>query len=254
MSAPSPRHEALLQQTHIWYLDPDAPIEGGDAAALHATLSAREQAQYRRFHSPCHAQRYLLSHAMLRQVLSHYVATPPAELAFRRGPHGKPGLAPVGTAPLEFNLTHTVGLAACVVTRGRACGIDAEQLAQRRDPLGVARRMFSAAEVAELARLEGPRRLEYFYTRWTLREAYVKARGLGLSFPMRRLQFALSDESIDLTVAPELNREGQDWDFRLLRPRPDHLLAVAEQRLRAAGSELIVREWRFDAPGLAAGS
>lgn len=239
-------NELLIQQTHVWYLDPDARTDGGHVDTLLRLLSEQEQAQYQRFHFPEHAHCYLVAHAMVRCALSRYTDISPAELAFSHARHGKPALANPGLQALKFNLTHTAGLAACVITLVDECGIDAEKISVRHDPVAVAARMFSRAEHAELIQLQGLAQLEYFYRRWTLREAFVKARGIGLSFPTCKLRFRIRHEAdIDIEFDESIDDDKENWRINLWRPGTEHIAAIAVARQSGVEKELIVRRFKF---------
>lgn len=242
MVAHALNNEALINQVHVWYLDPDAEVGSSSLDRFFGMLSAPEQAQYQRFHFPEDAHRYLVSHAMLRCALSRYAAIDPAALAFRPARHGKPAITNPGLHALKFNLTHTAGLAACVVTLDDDCGIDAEKISARHNPVGVAGRMFSVEEKKELNRLQGEEQLDYFYSRWTLREAYVKARGIGLSFPTHKLCFRVdSAADIDLTFDASVDDNGENWMINLWRPGPQHIAAIAVARRSDTRKQLVVR-------------
>ncbi|HHJ12812.1 MAG TPA: 4'-phosphopantetheinyl transferase superfamily protein, partial [Gammaproteobacteria bacterium] len=178
--------------------------------------------------------------ALLRHALSRECNRPPQDWCFCRGPRGRPGLAETdctGDKGLCFNLTHTPGLVACVVTRGGECGIDAEAVRPRVNPLGIARRMFAPDEAKELESLEGEALLRAFYRGWTLREAYVKARGTGLAFPTRRLGFEFRDDRLHAHIDSGLDEHARAWDFHLLEPTPRHLLALALRPARPVRME-----------------
>ncbi len=170
---------------------------------------------------------YLVSHALVRHMLSCYLGTDPADVKFNRSESGKPTIH-VAQNPLNihFNLTHTRGLAACVVSLDRACGVDAEQIRQRNQD-GIAKRIFSDQEYRQLQMLTGQEYLEYFYTRWTLREAYVKARGLGMSFPTKKICFENKENQVSVKFEAKLKQNPDHWQFALLKPTNEHCLAVA---------------------------
>ena len=238
--------ESLIHQTHVWYLDPDAKVESGRIKTLVGLLSEQERAQYQRFHFPEDAHRYLVAHTMVRCALSRYTDIDPGELEFRHGRNGKPALANPGLQSLKFNLTHTRGLAACVINRVDECGIDAEKISTRHDPVAVAARMFSRAEHAELIQLQGTEQLEYFYSRWTLREAYVKARGIGLSFPTRKLRFRIRHAAdIDIEFDGSIDDNSENWMINLWRPGTEHIAAVAVARQPGVKKALVVRRFNF---------
>ncbi len=238
--------ERLDRETHVWLVVPEAIQDRTTLEACRSVLSESELAQYRRFHFAEDRHRYLVSHALVRKVLSEYLDIPPVEWMFYRTGHGRPEIANPGIPSLRFNLTHTAGLAACVVTLSDQCGIDAEQISARRNPVGVARRMFSEAEYEQLRQLAGREHLEYFFARWTLREAYVKARGIGISFPTRKLHFDIDPEGVvSVKFQPELNEQADRWQFAVLTPTPQHLGAIAVRQSGDLDKKLVVRNFEI---------
>lgn len=236
--------ERLAREAHVWLMVPESVQDEARLEACRAVLSESELARYERFRFPQDRHRYLVSHALVRNVLSRYLEIPPAEWVFFCTSHGRPEIANPEIPPLRFNLTHTTGLAACVVTLSDPCGIDAERIAARHDPLGVARRMFSEAEYEQLSRLAGLEQLQYFFTRWTLREAYVKARGIGISFPTHKLRFNVDPAGlVSVTFQLELKEQIDRWQFRVLRPTPQHIGAIAISRSGDLDKKLVVRNF-----------
>ena len=179
-------------------------------------------------------------------MLSRYCAVAPRDWRFSRSEHGKPEICNPEGARLRFNLTHTAGLAACVVNLSGECGIDAEKIIGRRDPLGVAQRMFSPAEYLEQKHLSGRAQLEYFFQHWTLREAYVKARGIGIHFPTRKLFFRVDTEnSVCVEFTPDIDDQNQNWQLQLLRPTPQHIAAVAIAHCGQQRKTIIAKPFEF---------
>ncbi len=233
-------------EAHVWYMDPDAPLSESRRNDLLALLSPDEHAKCLRFHSHVDRQRYLVSHSMVRNLLSKYLCGAPAEWRFTYSEKGRPELAGMGLPPLRFNLTHTRGLAACIVTSEDDCGIDAESLNPRHNPAGVAARYFSAEENMHLNALEGEAWLEYFYSCWTLREAYVKARGIGLNFPLHQLNFVIAaPDSIRVKLHPDIDDDANRWHFRLFRPAATHILAAAYETKNGAPKTVSVKRFSF---------
>jgi len=234
--------DSLHQETHAWFTIPESVQDDGILQRLNAILSEEELSRYRRFHFPADRHRYLVSHALVRETLSKYIDIPPADWCFSHGEHGRPEIANPATPALRFNLTHTAGLAACVVTLSDDCGIDAEQIAERHNPAGVAKRMFSEAETRELEQLEGQAYLEHFFNRWTLREAYVKARGIGISFPTRKLTFTVNkDNFVEVSFHPDIEERRDNWHFELLKPTAEHIAAIAIRRNGDIDKKIITR-------------
>lgn len=220
--------EQLAREAHVWFTVPEAVRDHATLADCRAILCDEERERYRRFLFPADRHRFLVSHALVRRVLSRYLDLAPADWTFHNGPHGRPEISNPGLPALRFNLTHTDGLAACIVTLGNECGIDAERVTARHNPVGVAQRMFSAPEAGQVQRLDGREQLECFFRGWTLREAYVKARGIGISFPTRKLHFVIDErENIQVRFADGIDDTGRRWQFQLLYPTPQHIAALA---------------------------
>jgi len=140
----------------------------------------------------------------------------------------------------------TAGLAACIVTLNDDCGIDAEQLRIRSNAQGVAERMFSALELKQLMRYEGRAFLEYFYECWTLRESYVKARGIGISFPTRQLTFNREGSQISISFDAQINDSaGGHWHFQLIRPNSTHLIAITLRHSGKLNKRIRIRPFDF---------
>jgi len=209
-------------------------------------LDAQEREKLDRFMFADDSHRYLVSHALVRSVLSLYSGIAPCDWRFSQGPHGRPEIISDSQPRLRFNLTHTNGLAACIVTLDDDCGIDAERLSERHNTLGVAKRLFSAPELEQLVQHEGQDFLEYFYAHWTLREAYVKARGIGLSLLNRQLRFAIEEKEITVKFDAAVDDCESDWYFQLIRPAATHIAALALHRRTDRNKHIRVRQFSFN--------
>lgn len=200
-------------------------------AAYRALLSPDERARHDRLIFAASRHEFLVTRALVRTVLSRYAPTAPADWSFTTGPFGKP--AAQAPAP-RFNLSNTGGMVVCLVAADRDVGVDVEDTLRSPPPdLDLAERFFAPTEAAALRALPGPAQLARFFTCWTLKESYIKARGLGLSLPLSSFWFTLAeDASIALSVEPEQD-DGHAWHFELLRPTPRHLIACCVQRSTA---------------------
>lgn len=199
---------------------------------LRSVLSADERDACDRFLFDKDRHLYLFAHAMLRGVLSRYAPVRCTDWRFDvPEKNGKPRVAVALERPLHFNLTHTSGLVACVVARGAEVGVDAEHTGRGGSLMEIARHTFARAEVAMLERAPPDERRELFFDIWTLKEAYVKARGLGLSLPLQEFAFALAaGEAPRVEFAPALCDSPECWQFKTYRPAPSHRVAVAVRR------------------------
>jgi 4'-phosphopantetheinyl transferase len=234
--------QALHREAHVWQLVPESVTDAALLARCAAELSGAEQARHARFKFARDRHLFLLSHALVRRVLSSYAEVEPAAWQFSAGPHGRPEIAaPALDTALRFNLTHTDGLIACVVTNGADCGIDAEKLRLPGNPEGIADKLFAASEREALAQLSGAAYVEAFFTYWTLREAYCKATGLGLSQAMAEFAFERApDPHFSIRFEPPSTEHSANWQFTRLSPDPQHVLAIA-LRSRPTGGTLAFR-------------
>ena len=231
----------LRDELHVWLLRPEMVTDEAVLAAYAASLSDAERARQQRFHSERDRQLFLVSHGMLRRVLSQYVDVAPPQWEFLPGAFGRPAIsAPDNLPPLRFNLSHTPGLVACVISLESDCGVDVERLRATRNPQAIARKMFATSELAELDGRTGPDYLEWFFRYWTLREAYCKAIGLGIARAPKNFAFQVSSAgSIAIHFEPEDMDTASQWQFACLRPAGEHLVAVAAHTGMAADREVI---------------
>ncbi len=225
---------------HVWTAAP-AAIEAPELlAACEALESEDERARRLSLRFARDRLERLVSVALLRTSLSRYAAVEPQDWRFARGEQGRPELVPGQCEPsLRFNLSHAACLVACAVTIERDVGVDVEWTARRGALVEIAQRFFSATEVGDLQALPPTRRRERFFEYWTLKESYIKARGLGLRIPLSQFSFHLDAGSAPrISFDPRLGDDPAAWQFELHRPTPVHVLAVGARR--AAGSDLNV--------------
>jgi 4'-phosphopantetheinyl transferase len=235
VAIPDARHDGPLALApggvDVWLCFYDTLDAPAWRAAFAALLTPEERARHDRLGSPQQQLEFLAGAALCRHVLSRYAPVDPAAWRFVAGEHGKPHIAePPGEPPLWFNLSGTRGLVACAVSRATSTiGVDVETVDPTADMLDVAAQFFSASEAQALRALSPEEQPERFFTLWTLKESYVKARGVGIAaIPLQEFTFDLAaDNSIRLSLAPSLGDEAAGWQFASIRVSADHLLAVA---------------------------
>lgn len=230
-------------EVHVWTVRPDAITERElvDRYALLESDDERERRLRLRFERDRHER--LVSVALVRTALSRYAAIEPADWKFARNEFGRPDPVPGQCEPhLRFNLSHTRGLAACAVTVARDVGCDVECVDRACDTGAIADRYFSRSELRDLRALPRDRRRERFFDYWTLKESYIKARGMGLRIPLGRFSFHLDDgPPVRVSFDPELEDDPADWQFELHRPGAGHVLAVGVRRGRRPDLRVRVR-------------
>ncbi len=233
----------LDNEVHVWFSIPGAVTDPGQLAYYKSILSSEEQQRYQRFHFDKDRHLFLVSHALVRKMLSSYVDVDPADWQFSAGRHGRPEIAgPAGIPALRFNLTHTAGLTGCLVTLDADCGIDAELISRRGDLLAIAGKMFADSELVMLKKLDGRALLEQFFIFWTLREAYCKAVGVGLGFSKKDYAFETeSDDGVKIRFDAPASDAEDHWQFTILRPGADHVVAVAVRAEVQSGKDVVHR-------------
>lgn len=217
MNGPSQQIVAAVSEIgagaiHAWCRETD----GREYERYRATLSMDELAKCDRLHFASDRHDYANAHDLLRMTLSRYAATPPDAWRFQATPRGKPEFVPGSpgfAARLTFNLSHARQMVACVVSRATPVRIDIERREYVRDAMRIAARFFSPRELAGLqACVSEDDRMRRFIELWTLKEAFIKASGQGLSQPLESFTFDLeTDHRIRFTPLPEM--PGGAWHF-----------------------------------------
>lgn len=221
-------HSTNSSDIDVWLTQYDSIADPALLARVGALMSSAERAQQQRFHLADDRLRYLVTRAMVRTVLSRYAPVSPAAWGFTSNPNGRPEIAVDHNTPgISFNISHSSGLIALVVSRRFTVGIDVENVILRHAPLEVARNFFAPAEAAELEALPQSLQHERFFEYWTLKESYIKARGVGLSMPLHCFSFSFPHPSaVSLAVDPGSDDLASQWRFWQSRPTPHHLLAL----------------------------
>jgi 4'-phosphopantetheinyl transferase len=160
--------------------------------------------------------------------LSRYVDVAPREWQFAANAYGRPELgATHASCGLRFNLSNVPDIVACVVTRGCDVGVDVEPITRMQGEHSIAERYFTADESADIRAAAPERRSERFFRYWTLKEAYIKAHGSGLSLPLDAFAMRLGDERISIAFDGRIDDRAEDWQFEQRWIDDVHVLAVA---------------------------
>jgi 4'-phosphopantetheinyl transferase len=191
--------------------------------ALLKLLSAGELDRAARFHFERDRVRYISRHAALRLLLSRYLKMEPQSLVFSEEANGRPVLAHTG-AGLHFNLSRSGDLALLAVSPAAAVGVDVEEMRNIPDLIQVARHHFAAVEFDNLNRLSSENQLAGFYAIWTRKEAFVKAMGTGLSYPLSAFTTGRTDQPPVLQIG---DVPQDDWTMADLAPGEGYAGALA---------------------------
>ena len=201
-------------EVHVWYFSLDFPADALESLIELLDTEERERAARFKFAAP--RNQFVASHAFLRTMLGRYLGTDPREISFRTSSHGKPELT---GGELGFNLSHTEGTAIVAVARGLAVGVDVERVRANLEPLELAGRFFSPQEAAWLRAQPEAQRLPAFFACWTAKEAYIKARGGGLSIPLAEFSViphsGQSELKLEIHGKPEDSKRWSIWQLDL---------------------------------------
>ncbi len=148
-----------------------------------------------------HGEQHSLAHSLLKDMLKGFYNIDYTEEMTEKNDYGKPYLADY--PEIYFNLSHSEGITACMVESCQ-CGIDCEKVREYRP--NVMKRAFSAKEREMIENASENERDLLFFTLWTLKEAYIKAIGKGLSFPLNEAEFLIEDGNIISNI--------KDYEFR----------------------------------------
>ena len=227
-SSPPERLVLGTRAVHVWRASLNPPL--AIVERLRQVLSHDEQTRADRFHFDIDRRHFFVARGCLRTILSRYLKIAPAEIQFSYESHGKPQIAPAISQDqqLKFNLAHSGGLALYAFTLVGEIGVDLEHIRLEFTGDDIARRFFSATEVECLNQLPPHTRHEAFFNCWTRKEAFIKAKGVGLSLAL---------DQFDVTMAPAepaaLLRtrwdedEASRWSLQSIEVGPGYAGAVA---------------------------
>ncbi len=210
-------------------------------------LTAEELQQGARFHFAHDRHRYLITRALVRTTLSRYAEVPPERWTFVPTPYGRPAISNEGlrAGGISFNISHSRELVVLAITRDHDLGVDTEDVLTRSPPLEIADRFFAPEEVASLRALPADRQQERFFQHWTLKESYIKARGMGLSLPLDQFAFHFQDPAeVRLTTQPQLRDAAQNWRFWQwwIEPQRQHMLALCARHVHGDPPRLRLKQ------------
>ena len=191
-------------------------------------LSQSEQARLSLLRFDKNRREYLFAHVLVRLALSHSHSISAQDWQFRTNAFGKPSVEP--DCGLRFNLSRSSGLAACVIANGIEVGVDAEPNARSATILEIGEQVFSPRELAQLDALDDVEKPDRALSIWTLKEAYVKARGIGLSQRLTDISFLFGDrQGIRLELDRSVDDEATNWCFCLISHVGYRIAIVIEQ-------------------------
>lgn len=213
-------------EVHVWRASLDQPTL--QFQKLAQMLSADERNRAERFHFEQDRKHFIAGRGILRTLLGYYLGIEPSRLQFHYEVYGKPALETCGGNTLRFNLSHSQGLVLYAVTRARSIGIDLEHIRPIAEVEQIAERFFSVRENAVFRALPQSQKQVAFFNCWTRKEAYLKAIGDGLTFPLDQFDVELSPgKPARLLSIKGVRCAVSRWSLQELTPAPEYVAALA---------------------------
>jgi 4'-phosphopantetheinyl transferase len=230
--------------SNIWRLPPkELQLTGGvvnvyrisldlpeaDILQMSQLLSPDEIARANRFVFPNYRAHFIAGRAQMRMILSRYLDHSPADLIFDYNEYGKPALSfPV--SDLQFNISHSHELGLVAVAREKLIGVDIERMRSDIDYTQIAQQFFAPGEVEKLFDLPLELQLEAFYACWTRKEAFIKARGMGLTIPLDQFEVSFTPSLPARLLYSGSNPVAErEWSIFELKPGTGYTAALAVQ-------------------------
>ena len=207
-----------LDRIDVWRVPVE--VEAMPEEEWRGILAADEVARASRFHFDRDRNRYRRGRTALRILLGRYLEVPAAEIRFQYESHGKPEIAhPHNARELRFNSSDSGGLVLIAVTAGTVVGVNVERLRPMPDLVNIATRFFSAREVQDLLAFSEEKRPEAFFACWTRKEAFLKAMGVGLSYPLSAFSVSVNpDGPAKMLELGEDKSAAGKWSLQDLQP------------------------------------
>lgn len=228
-------------EVHVWRASLNASLSTIESLKL--LLTDEEVARAERFYFEKGRHGYIVTHGILRILLGRYLDVDPRQLRFRTNAYGKPEVeASAHSVQLHFNLSHTHELVAFAFTYLGEVGIDIEYMRTHVEYEALAKHFFSPYESAVLHDLPEDMKQEAFFNCWTRKEAYIKARGMGLSLPLDLFDVSLKPgEPAALLGSRENGQEVARWTFQAMAMPPEYAGA-----LTVDGHDWHVNYWQWE--------
>ncbi len=220
-------------EVHVWRASLEVPRE--QLEALRTLLSPDEHERAAAFYFEEDRSHYVAGRGILRALLARYLGQPANAFRFVYNAYGKPSLP----CELNFNISHSYGLALFGFVKGAAIGVDVERIRPEVAGQDIAERFFSAEEAGALMELPAEKRGSAFFRCWTRKEAFIKAHGTGLSLPLREFTVDFKECGAGRLLSTAFDADARArWSLYGLEPEMDYAGAVAVE-----GADHLLRLW-----------
>jgi 4'-phosphopantetheinyl transferase len=232
---PSNKRALGDDEVHVWRVSLDPP--GSMVRDFRVHLSVQENARAEKFKFHNDREKYIVTHGVLRVILSLYADVAPEELKFAENRYGKPELVHPTRSNLTFNLSHSHEMALIGITRGRQIGVDIEYVKNNFEWKEIIERFFSPREVQMINALPKDLQHRAFFTCWTRKEAYVKATGKGLSLSLSEFDVSPVPGAATLLLS---HKEASEWSMKEVDVAESYVATVAVE-----GHEPRIKYWHW---------
>ncbi len=231
-------------EAHVWLAHLN--VCSAERTELARALDATELHRAQRYRFCADREHFLVRRGLLRALVGSYLAVRPASIRFSAGCHGKPKLGPAfDGSGIHFNVSHSTGWALYAIARNRSVGVDIESMNPARADPAIAARFFATGEQADLRTLSGADWVTGFFNCWTRKEAYIKATGKGLSYPLDAFEVSLlPGVPARLVRVNESPRKSARWEMVDLYGLPGYAAALAAEKPLSS-----LRFWRWQPGG-----
>lgn len=221
--------ELTRGQVHLWHVSTEDAKQRGWLSRYRHLLTTDDHDRHQRFVFEKDRDQFLIARAFVRTTLSRYANIHPEYWQFQVNEFGKPSIDPKFLdARIRFNLSHCDGLLICGVTVDCEIGVDCENSDRKVEIEQLATRVFSQSEQEYFHSVPAAGRKETFFRLWTLKESYIKARGIGMSLPLQHFSFDLAaTPPIGIGFGHEIQDRPQEWQFSELAFSKPYFAAVA---------------------------
>ena len=239
-SPPCPVRFLAVDELHLWLADLNVPDE--QFALIKQPLSAEERERADRFRFEHDRRHYTVARGVLRMLLGHYTNTSPESVRFTYNAHGKPALA--DSQLCRFNVSHSHGWAIYGFAVDREIGVDIERIRPDLAGMDIAERFFSPTEVAALGRVPDADRTKAFFNCWTRKEAFIKAKGLGVFLGLHTFAVTLAPGEEPALLSHDADPDAAERWMMFELQAPDGFVGAAA----VEDGEITPRYWKWD-PG-----
>jgi len=205
-------------------------------------LEPQELIKAARFRFDSDKLRYLIARAMARLVLSQYAGVAPENLRFTKNDYGRPEIANSSYCKekVRFNISYSKDIIVLAVAMNVDIGVDIEFVYENADFFLYTKGILSETELRYLTNMPSEARSLEFFKIWTLKEAYIKSRGLGLAIGLEKLSFLLSSEKISLCVEEDIDKNADSWGFFNLEIIPSYIISICVKKLVNRSSKILL--------------